>query len=208
MDRKLLYSLPCILLAACADPPEKYRDIRHLEMPPTLAIEHTVSIPAEPDTIAKPKAASNTEPAVPQKSANSELAKLIQLVGGEEKPTLQLKTRFDRAWDLIDHGLRLAEIEIVDSNRDAGVFRVSYLAGSQGNDRGFFSSVASYFNDNFEDFEYTLTLDKDKRITEVHVAKVVSASQSTGSENESFHKDDSASLMKLLHKTIIADLEK
>lgn len=207
MVRKLLYGLPCFLLAACADTSEKYRDIQHLEMPPTLAIEHTNTAPEEPDTIAKPKQEGDSAAAA-KKSANSELGKLILLVGSEEKPILQMKTRFDRAWDLVDRGLQLAEIEVTDKNRDAGIFRVRYVADGQGKGRRFINSITSFFSDKFEDTEYTLTLDKDKRITDVRVDKLVGSKPSDGNGEESFNNDDSASLMKLLHKTIIADLEK
>jgi len=207
MVRKLLYGLPYFLLAACADTSDKYRDTHHLELPPTLAIEHTNTAPAEPDTLAKPKTESGSETTA-QKSANSELDKLILLVGSEEKPTLQMKTRFDRAWDLVERGLQLAEVEVVDKNRDIGVMRVRYVADGQGKGRRFINSITSFFSDKFEDTEYTLTLDKDKRITDIRVDKVASAKPADGNGEESFNNDDSASLVKLLHKTIIDDLQK
>lgn len=203
MTRKLLYSLPCVLLAACADTSEKYRDIQHLELPPTLAVEHN-NTPAEPDRVVKAESKSGTES---DKSKNTELGKLILLVGNEDKPTLQMKTRFDRAWDLVDRGLQLAEIEVVDKNRDAGVIRVHYVADGQGKGRRFLNSITSMFSDQFEDTEYTLTIDKDKKITDIRVDKVA-ASKADADGTEAFNNDDSASLIKLLHKSIIADLEK
>lgn len=210
MDRKLLYSLPCILLTACADAPDKYRDIKHLEMPPTLVIEHTGNTPVEPDVPVKPKPESVPEKA-PQssaKNANSDLEKLILIVGPEEKPRLQLKTRFDRAWDLVNNALSLADIEVVDYNRDSGVIRVRYVDKDNSKGRSFNSSIFSFFSDKFEDVEYTLTIEKDKRITDVRVDKVIPATQATPEHPEAFNNDDTASLVKLLHNTIIADLEK
>ena len=84
--------------------------------------------------------------------------------------------------------------------------RVRYVANGEGKGRGFTSSVFSFFTDKFEDTEYKLSLDKDKTITDVHVEKVVDANQAA--EKDAFNNDDSASLVKLLQKTIIADLEK
>ncbi len=211
MDSKLLYSLPCLLLAACAsETPDKYRDIKHLEFPPTLAIEHTGRTPVEPETVTKtkPKVENNSE-TTQDKPASSPVSKLVLLAGTETKPILQLKTRFERAWDLVDHGLRLAEIEVVDKNYAAGTIRVRYVANNQGKGRGVVNSITSFFSDTFDDTEYTLSLDKDKKITDVQVAKVIPADQKPAEGNtEAFNNDDSASLVKLLHKTIIDDLEK
>ena len=208
MDKKLLYSLPVLFLTACADNSEKYRDISHLELPPTLAVEHIGGATADPATIAPKAKAEKSEDAASQSSPNSDLENLILIVGGEEKPRLQMKTRFERAWDLVNNALRSAEIEVVDRNRDQGVFRVRYVAG-EGKGRGFMSSITSFFSDKFEDIEYTLTLDKDKKITEAKVEKVVNNAQEAGAnQKEAFNKDDTASLVKLLHKTMIADLQK
>lgn len=209
MDKKLLFSLPALFLAACTDTSEKYRDISHLELPPTLAVEHVGGAAADPATIAPKSKAEKSEEAAPQNKANSDLDNLILIVGGEQKPRLQMKTRFERAWDLVNNALRSAEIEVVDKNRDQGVFRVRYVAGGEGKGRGFMSSITSFFSDKFEDIEYTLTLDKDKKITETRVEKVVNNDQEAGSnDKEAFNKDDTASLVKLLHKTMIADLQK
>lgn len=205
MPNKLLYCLPWLLLAGCADTTEKYRDITHLERPPTLAIEASaIAQAADTEAAAKPKTESRAETA----PTNSELDNLILLAGSENHPTLQLKTRFDRAWDLVDRALQLAEIEVADKNRDAGVFRVRYVEGGQGKGRRFINSVTSFFSDTFEDIEYTLTLDKDRRITEIRVAKIAPPKEIAGNGEEAFNNDDSASLIKLLQKTIKSDLEK
>jgi len=193
MLRSLLISLSCLFLAACADSPEKYRDIKHLEMPPTLAIEHNPNAPVEVDNPLK-TSAKNTE---------SDLGRLIQIVGGDDKPTLQIKARFDRAWELVDTALTKAEVEVIDKNRNTGVFIVSYLAkdsanGSRNN------SVFSFITNRFKDTDYNVTIDKDQRTTTVRVDKVGADSQAAADNKD----DDSASLVKLLHKTIIADLEK
>jgi uncharacterized lipoprotein len=234
MNRTYLASLPWFLLVACSSSaPDKYVDTHNLEFPPTLVIEHTTTNSSIyranlPDNIPNTKVASasaevnpssnlqSTEKSTndtdkPVKPANEadkpvkpELSKLILLVGSEKKPTLELKTGFDRAWILVADALSAAGIEVADINRDAGVFKVRFVADGEGSGRGLFSSVTSFFSDQFEDTEYTLTVDKDKRVTDVRVDKVLSAD----SKKETFNKDDSAALIKLLHKTIIADLDK
>jgi len=223
MLKKLFYSLSSILLISCADSgSDKYRDIKHLEFPPTLTIEHTNASSygsAYSDTKDKPK----TETAKPDetiaksepnktenlpKNASTDLGRLIRLVGDPDKPRLQLKTRFDRAWDLVAHGLSLAGIEVVDANHDAGIYRVHYVADGEGNPRGLMDSLTSFFSDKFEDTEYTLTLEKDNSPTEVRANKVIPINQAENSDNKTFNRDDSGSLIKLLQKTIIDDLAK
>lgn len=201
-----MYLLPCLLSACASDNSDKYRDIKSLELPPTLAIEHNANnTGATTDTPSTNKSKANTvsEP-VRDKSSGSELNKLILLVGDESKPTLQLKTRFERAWDLVFHGLHLAEIEVIEQNKETGVIKVRYVADGNSKGRGIISSINSFISDKFEDTEYTLTLDKDKKATDVHIKKVVADEDNPSA----FNNDDSSSLTKLLHKTIIADLEK
>ena len=220
--KNLFYSLSCILLISCVDSgSDKYRDIKHLEFPPTLAIEHTnagsygsaytdtkeqaKTEAGKPETIAKTD--SDKSENLP-KNAGTDLGRLIRLVGDPVKPVLQLKTRFDRAWDLVAHGLSLAGIEVVDRNHDAGVYRVRYVADGEGNQRGLIGSLASFFSDKFEDTEYTLTLEKDNSPTEVRADKVIPINQGENSDNKTVNRDDSGSLIKLLQKTIIDDLAK
>ncbi len=213
MRKTTLYTLPCasLLLVACADSPDKYRDIKHLEMPPTLAIERNTSTPVKSSRgsgYASSASTSSTSNSSETKSkpASSDLDKLIYLTGDDQHPVLQLKTRFDRAWDLIDRGLQLAEIEVVDKNHDEGKIRVRYVAdASKG--RGFMSSVTSFLSDKFEDTEYTLTLDKDSKITGVHIDKVTTGDKSAEGA-ESFNNNDAQALATLLQTTIKNDLAK
>jgi uncharacterized lipoprotein len=196
MRKTTAFTLPCLslLLVACADSPDKYRDIKHLEMPPTLAIERNTSTPV--------KSSRNSE--TKQKSA-SDLDKLIYITGDDQHPVLQLKTRFDRAWDLINHGLQLAEIEVVEKNLLERKIIVRYVAGQESKANGFISSIGSLFNN--RDSEYTLTLDKDSKITGVHIDKVATDEKlQDGAEYSS--NNDATSLATLLQKTIKADLEK
>jgi uncharacterized lipoprotein len=231
MLKKLFYSLSCFLLTACADSgSDKYRDIKHLEFPPELAIEHknTSSYGTSyTDVNEKPKAESTKpeaevksadgkheadvrpeagKPEKPPKNASADLARLIKLVGDADKPRLQLKTGFERAWDLIAHGLSLAEIEVVDRNHDTGFYRVRFVANAEGKQRGLMDSLSSFFSDTFADTEYTLTLEKDKSPTEVRADKVIPANPAENPDKKTFNRDDSGALIKLLQKTIIDDL--
>ncbi len=205
MRKTTVFTLPCLslLLVACADSPDKYRDIKHLEMPPTLAIERNTSTPIKSS---RSSAASSTATSSETKSkpANSDLDKLIYLTGDDQHPVLQLKTRFERGWDLINHGLQLADIEVIDKNHDEGKIRVRYVAEQASKGRSFVGSVTSFFSDKFADTEYTLTLDKDSKITGVHIDKVTSGEN----DAESFNNNDAKALATLLQKTIKTDLEK
>ncbi|WP_347988877.1 outer membrane protein assembly factor BamC [Methylomonas sp. AM2-LC] len=229
MYKQFLYSLPWFLLVACSSAgPDKYKDTKNLEFPPTLAIEHSANqssysssnskLPDFPPVKNKDEEKSDdtqkedstdkvAEKAVSKptdKPVNADLARLVLLIGSEKKPIVELKTGFERAWILVGDALSAADIEVANTDYDAGVFRVRYVAQGEGKGRGLINSVTSFFSDEFKDTEYTLTVDKDKKITDVHVDKVVSAD----SGKDTFNNDDSAALMKLVHKTIIANLEK
>ena len=222
MFKKLFYSLSCVLLISCADSgSDKYRDIKHLEFPPTLVIEHSntssygsayTDRQDKPNTETQkpetPKKSDTEQPESLPKNASTDLGRLIRLVGDPDKPRLQLKTRFDRAWDLVAHGLNLAGIEVVDRNHDTGTYRVRYVTNSEGNQRGLLDSLSSFFSDKYADMEYTLTLEKDNSPTEVRADKLVPVNQAENPDNKTFNRDDSGSLIKLLQKTIIEDLSK
>lgn len=205
MRKTTLYTLPCVslLLVACADSPDKYRDIKHLEMPPTLAIERNTSTPVKSSrSSAASTSTSNSE--TKPKSA-SDLDKLIYITGDDQHPVLQLKTRFDRAWDLINHGLQIAEIEVIDKSRDEGKIRVRYLAGQETKGNSFISSIGSLFGG--KDSEYALTLDKDSKITGVHIDKVAT-NENLQDGAEDISTNDAAKLAALLQTIIKTDLAK
>lgn len=205
MRKTTLYTLPCVslLLVACADNPDKYRDIKHLEMPPTLAIERNTSTPVKSSrSSAASTSTSNSE--TKPKSA-SDLDKLIYITGDDQHPVLQLKTRFDRAWDLINHGLQIAEIEVIDKSRDEGKIRVRYLAGQETKGNSFISSIGSLFGG--KDSEYALTLDKDSKITGVHIDKVAT-NENLQDGAEDISTNDAAKLASLLQTIIKTDLAK
>ena len=140
MSKINAFSLLCLslLVVACADSPEKYRDIKHLEMPPTLAIERNTSAPVKSSR----GSASSTSTSNSDTKSTSDLDKLIYITGDDQHPVLQLKTRFDRAWDLINHGLQLAEIEVIEKKQAEGKIRVRYIAGQETKGEGLISSIS------------------------------------------------------------------
>lgn len=178
MVRKLLYGLPYFLLAACADTSDKYRDIQHLEMPPTLAIEHTNSTPAETDS----------GKALQKKSL---LDGIEQLVEQDGKPILQIKTRLARAWDLTETALQLANIETLDKNRNALTFQVNYDPDGSG--------FASLLNNEYDAEDYTLTLKDGIAGVEVHAEL---AKQAANGDSQEGDNDASAELIKRLHQVL------
>lgn len=152
------------MLSACSENPEKYRDIKHLELPPTLAIEHNTSTAVKNTSISKSTSSETPKPA-------SDLDRLIYIGGEDLHPVITLKTRFERAWDLIDHGLKLAEIEIVEKDKEQGLIKVRYE--DKNSSSSLMKSVTSIFDISYSDIEYTLTLNKDLgRTTPVNIEKL------------------------------------
>ncbi len=182
-----------VLAGACGAPPDKYRDIKHLELPPTLAVEHknigqTQAEPAE-------KEAADAGGLGP----NSDLQRLIYLGGDKDKPELLLKTGFERSWDLVERGLNRMGLDIIEKNREKGVYRVRYIPEESVKSSGLFADINSYLSGKGEE-EYTLTVDKEQKITGVHVKKTES-----GAEDKN---DFSANLIKALRQSIIVALSR
>lgn len=175
MLRKLTYGLPCLLLTACADAPDKYRDTHHLELPPVLPIEHTNPQPAVEADDLKPKSA---------------LANLMAFTDGD-KPVLTLKTRRDRAWEMVATALKLADIELLDKNQEENRFQVRYDPDTGGKDAGLLRAL---LNNHYDEAEYTITLKEEG------AGVVVNAAPSKPEDTEA--EDGSKELVRLLHKTI------
>ena len=205
MRKTTTLTLPCLslLLVACADSPDKYRDTKHLETPPTLAIERNTSTPVKSSRSSSTTTTASTSE-TNSKSAN-DLDKLIYITGDDQQPVLQLKTRFDRAWDLLERGLQLAEIEVIDKNRYEGKIRVNYIAGQEATGKGLISSIGSLFGG--KESEYTLTLDKDSKITGIHINKVAT-NEKLQDGTEDMSTNDAAQLAALLKTVIKTDLAK
>lgn len=180
MNKSSLYVLPTLLLLACGESSDRYRDTHHLELPPELPIEHTHHQAAVGSDDMKPKA------------SGSILASLMEYdtVGG--KPQLTLKTRPERAWEMVSTALRITNINVLDKSREKLVFQVRYDPDIDGKDVGFIRSLLS---NAYPEADYSITLKEETAGLRVLVAP----NQSTPLEKD---EDGSDELVRLLHQTI------
>jgi uncharacterized lipoprotein len=177
MLKKLAYGLPVLLLTGCADTSDRYRDTQHLELPPELPIEHTHSQTAIAENDLKPK--------------TSALSGLLSFEDHETKPKLALKTRPDRAWEIVSTALKLSGLEVLDKNRELNRFQVKYDADNTEGEEG--NVLDIFLNNEYEDSEYVITLKEEI------LGVMVNAELSKSDE---FAEDGSAVLIRLLHKII------
>ncbi len=178
MLKHLVYGLPALVLLGCADTSERYRDTHHLELPPELPIEHTHAQAAVESDDLKPR--------------TSPLSGLMAFEDDGSKPVLTLKTRPDRAWDMILVALKVGNIEVLDKNREENRLQVRYDADMQGKEGSWTDIFAS---DNYAEADYTLTLKDD--ILGIRVNAALSKP-----DDLDFGEDASAELIRFLHKTI------
>ncbi len=177
MLKKLAYGLPILLLGGCADTSDRYRDTQHLELPPELPIEHTHSQTAIAENDLKPK--------------TSALSGLMSFEDHETKPKLALKTRPDRAWEIVSTALKLSGLEVLDKNRELNRFQVKYDADNTEGEEG--NVLDIFLNNDYEDSEYVITLKEEILGVMVHAEL---------SKQDEFAEDGSAVLIRLLHKII------
>ncbi|WP_150051197.1 MULTISPECIES: outer membrane protein assembly factor BamC [Methylomonas] len=181
MRKLLTVGLPALLLGACADTSERYRDTHQLELPPELPIEHTHVQEAVAVDDLKPKA-----------TAASSLAGLIELKDDEKSPKLILKTRPDRAWEMVVVALKLCNTEVIDKNREELKLQVRYDPDSACEEQGIWDAL---MHNDYAEAEYTLKLKEDA------YGVNVTAGLSKPDDLE-FGEDGSPRLIRLLHKTM------
>lgn len=178
MSKNLIAGLPVLLLIGCADTSDRYRDTHQLEMPPVLPIEHTHVQPA--------LAADDLKPKI------SPLAGLLAFTDDGGKPALTLKTRPDRAWEMLIVALKLANLEVLDKNREENRIQVRYDPDTGGKEESLLDFLAS---NNYAEAEYTISLKED-------ILGIVVNTSLSKPEQLEFGEDGSAELVRLLHKTI------
>jgi uncharacterized lipoprotein len=183
MSKKRLAGLPVLLLIACGESSERYRDTHQLELPPELPIEHR-----------QPQSAVDSEDMKPR--ASTGLSSLMAFEDHKDKPLLMLKTRPERAWEMLLTALRLENIAIVDKNREQLLFQVRYDADIDGKDVGFLRAM---INNEYPEAEYNILLKEE--IKGVIVNVVPSHADEVDSD-----EDASAELLRLLHTTIDAKI--
>jgi len=168
-----------LVLNACSDTSERYRDIHALELPPELVIKHThtESSITYDDLTAKPK---------------SPLADLVDFKDDGVKPVLTLKTRADRAWDMVAVAIKISNIKVIDKNREQNRIQVRFDPDTAGKEE---SLLDIFSDDNYAEADYNLTL-KEEILGVVVNAALVDPSQLE------FGEDGSAELIRFLHKVI------
>lgn len=181
MPKHLIAGLPVLLLLGCADTSDRYRDTHQLELPPELPIEHTHAQSAVAPDDLQPKAAKA-----------SPLADLMAFTDDGNKPLLTLKTRPDRAWEMLVVALKISNVEVLDKNREENRIQVRFDPDTGGKEA---RVLDVFFNNDYAEAEYTLTLKEDI------LGVVVNAALSKPEQLE-FGEDGSGHLLRLLHKTI------
>lgn len=79
---------------------------------------------------------------------------------------LQIRIDFDRAWSQVNQSLGNAEVEVIDSDREAGVYTVRYAGDADAERPGFFARLFSRGDDEMEPVEFTVTIsDEGDRVT-------------------------------------------
>lgn len=180
MSKYLIAGLPALLLLGCAtDNSARYRDTHQLEMPPELPIEHTQAQSAVAADDMKPKAASP-------------LAGLIEFQDDAKSPKLTLKTRPDRAWDMVVVALKISNIQVLDKNRQSNRLQVHFDPNRAGKEESLWNifSLGDY-----AEADYTINLKEGLLGIEVETAL-------SNPEKHESGEDGSAELLRLLHKTI------
>lgn len=181
MRRQSLAILASCLMAACSDSSEKYRDLHHLELPPTLPIEHRANADAEVATSldAEMKAASTKK---------SPLAGMLKLVEDNDRTSLQINTRIERAWNLTGTALILANLPVIDKSGPDKSYLVRYPA-----DKGLLADLWS------SQQEYHLNL---KEIGDSTRLSGRLADKTSTGEDQSGGSDESNELIRRLHEVL------
>ena len=182
MRKKLKYltlSLMGLLAVGCADTSARYRDTHLLEMPPELPIEHSQTQTAVLNDDMTPK-------------VKSPLADLVDYQDDEKKPILTLKTRLDRAWDMVVVALKIGNIKVLDKNRETNRIQVRFDPDTAGKEESLFDIFS---DDTYAEADYDITLKEEI------LGIVINAKLAHPDELE-FGEDGSAELIRFLHRII------
>jgi len=196
MFLKKIYFLLLLFLVSCSDTKNtRYQDTSTLEMPPEMEI------------VEKPAVA---EPKIIEDIVDKGLGDSVVLSGPTEEPLIKIKKMFDRSWGIVEQALKLNEIEITDKNREEGVFYVNFDPDAQTSDGSelFDGMTFSFFNDEYEEAAYKLTVVWRESNTEVNAELAGQTNMDMLNDDEDFggSVDAGAKLIKKLYKTIRDDL--
>lgn len=187
MKTTTIIYLALFLLACSGIPKNNYKDTRNLEFPPTL------------------KANKNKAPKLPHQDQKKGLGDLVSWATNTERPVLLLNKTFPRAWIIVAKALATNNIDIIDQNRNEGVYFVNY------DTTGYTSKFLDFFlfRGQHKKIHYKLTLlAKDAKI------EIVATAEAPESSNILFANEDeleefevtATTLIKTLFKTMRDDL--
>jgi len=188
MQRVIKSLLLAVTLVSCGtDSDSRYRDISHLERPPTLPSSGSTSSGA---------AYTADDSRIEKKSQIAGLADSVYLT--ETDPIqLKIKQPLDKAWATVGLGLKQTKnAKVTDRERDKKIYYVAY-------------NPSSLFDFLFEGQEviYQLKLKQDGKETVVTVEQSVEQNRSSSDNDGHSQGDDSENLLKLLYQTLHDDLQ-
>lgn len=190
MQRIIKSLLLIIPLVSCGtDSDSRYKDLSHLERPPTLP---TGSTNASASGVYTPD-----DSRIEKKSENTGLADLVYLTS-TTPPQLKIKQPLEKAWTTVGLGLKQTKsTKITDRERDKKIYYVGY-------------NPTSLFDFLIEGQEviYQLKLKQEGNETTVSVEESTEHNNSAGSDKDGHgESDNSESLLKLLYETLHDDLQ-
>lgn len=190
MKTKQIFSVVVLLtVTACTAEDPRYRDIRSLERPPTLAINK------QPGERLSDDGAIDLEP---NKKGLGEVVYLTETT----PPQLKIKQSFDQAWDALGRALKQSDIEVTDHEHDKGLYYIAYKPG------GFFSKLMTGKVAARSEANYTLTL-KEEDAEIVVTANAIYNDNSTASKDgrNDIATDATETLLQTLYETLHDDLK-
>lgn len=175
-----------VAMTACSTDDPRYKDIRSLERPPTLAITKQPG-----DVRLSDDGALDREP------SKKGLGEVVYLTDATPHQ-LKIKQTLDKAWDALGRALKQSDIEVTDHEQDKGLYYIAYKPG------GFFSKLTAGSMKGHSDANYTLTLEQDGDEIVVTPAAIGSAAANQEAEEAA---DTLEALLQTLYSTLHDDLK-
>lgn len=178
------------MLTACSTEDPRYRDIRSLERPPTLAINKQVGEPrlSDDSLIVKEK---------PEKGLGEE----VYLTDSTPKQLI-VKQPFDQAWDLLGRALKQSDIPVTDHDESKGQYYIVYKSG------GFFSKMMASSVLEHKEANVILTLENNDDKTAITASFI--DHDSSASNADGYYEpttENSEALLQLLYDTLHDNLK-
>lgn len=178
-----------MLINACANT-RTYRDTTDLERPPRLEITERAQEAAE------------------SADSGTETNDTVLLEDQEHPPFIKIKKLYDRAWDMVGQALIKKKIEIVDKNRDKGVYFVKYDPSEDSATGSVFGGVKFFFfEQSYEKSDYKLTVAWHDTETQVRAVMLSKPTVQTVDEDEDRPADGSEKLIQSLYEAIRGEIK-